>query len=71
MLRDDFSERINRVIRGFAVYCYIHVGCVKENVYQTGDNRTVLQDATKKTQLYFGLAWNICIGVNGTENIRL
>ena len=22
MLRDDFSERINRVIRGFAVYCF-------------------------------------------------
>jgi hypothetical protein len=27
---------------------YIHVGCVKENVYQSGDNTTVLQDATKK-----------------------
>ena len=25
MLRDDFSERINRVIRGFAVYIYIYI----------------------------------------------
>jgi hypothetical protein len=25
VLRDDFSERINRVIRGFAVYIYIYI----------------------------------------------
>ena len=40
-------------------------------MYQFGDNTTVLQDATKRTQLYFGLAWNICIGVNGNDSIRL
>jgi hypothetical protein len=25
VLRDDFSERINRLIRGFAVYMYIYI----------------------------------------------
>jgi hypothetical protein len=25
VLRDDFSERINRVIRGFAIYIYIYI----------------------------------------------
>jgi len=36
--------------------CYIHIGCVKENVYQSGDKMTVLQDTVQKVQLYFGLS---------------